>query len=203
MKARDYVAEVRRYRDCIGNLVWASPMDWMTEQEVLKKTGLTVAHHQMWTLLNFVSLLNEAPDLPWVPVLQGLSWGDYMRHTDMYRDSGVDLKAFPVVGVGTMCRRQGTTTPNAVLATLHSMGLKSHAYGYKLKGLALAHPHLESSDSLAWSYAARKRPPLEGCGHAHCNNCLRYALLWRKKVMKLLGRDDPPEPETAEQKLLF
>jgi len=27
------------------------------------------------------------------------------------------------------------------------------------------------------------RPPMPGCTHKHCGNCLRYALAWRERVV--------------------
>jgi len=160
------VAEVRRYVECIGNLAWAASMDWMTEENILEKTGKTIEAHQVLTVLNYVELMGAAPDLPWVPVLQGRSIGDYWHHVEMYQRAGVDLKAAPVVGCGSLCRRQLSTAMNAMLATLARVDkLRIHAFGYKLRGLALAHLDLASSDSLAWSYAAaqvsgrKRRPP--------------------------------------------
>jgi hypothetical protein len=193
---RQYVTEVRRYVECIGNLAFAAPMDWMVEDQVLAKTGLTVQTHQMLTLLNFVELLNADDRLPWIPVLQGRSAGDYFRHAEMYAAAGVDLKRWPLVGVGTMCRRSAETLPNAVLHALARVdGLRLHAFGYKLRGLALSKDDLVSSDSLGWSYHARRTPPLPECAgtHERCNNCLRFALQWRTKVLRLLGKEEPPE----------
>lgn len=201
---KTYVEETRRYLECIGNMRWASSQDWMCEPQILQKTGLTVEEHQRRTLENYRELMQLAPDVPWAPVLQGWSVGDYWRHAEAYQDAGIDLAKAPVVGVGTMCRRQSTTRANALLATLHADGIRCHAFGYKLRGLALAHEHLTSADSLAWSYAARRRPPLPGCQHTHCNNCRKFALLWRRKVLRLLGQpDEPLPPEPPVQRLLF
>ena len=47
---------------------------------------------------------------------------------------------------------------------------------------------LRSADSLAWSYRARKHPPLPGCPHARCNHCLPYALAWRARVLQAIRR---------------
>jgi hypothetical protein len=76
-----YVAAVRRYRDQIGNLMWAAPQDWMCEPIVINGgkvgrltfvgTGLSVAEHQRRTVANLLELRQLAPDLPFIPVLQG------------------------------------------------------------------------------------------------------------------------------------
>jgi hypothetical protein len=37
---------------------------------------------------------------------------------------------------------------------------------------------------MAWSIAARRRPPLPGCTrHKNCANCSRYALTWRRELL--------------------
>lgn len=201
-----YAEEARRYLACIGNLRWAAVQDWMCEPQILAKTRLTVEEHQRRTLASYQELMALAPEVPWVPVLQGWTVGDYWRHAEAYQAAGIELSKAPVVGVGTICRRQNTTRANALIATLVTVDkLRLHAFGYKLRGLALGHEYLQSADSLAWSYAARRKPALPECEgrHASCQNCLRYALRWRRKVMQLLGTDDGPPEEPPVQKLLF
>jgi hypothetical protein len=39
---------------------------------------------------------------------------------------------------------------------------------------------------MAWSFDARHSPPLEGCEHSTCANCLRFALRWRERVLKAI-----------------
>src|SRR5438093_13421298 len=112
-----YIAEVRRYVECIGNLQWAAAMDYMVEPSILRKTGLTVKEHQRRTIENYLELRAKAPDLPWVPVLQGWSIVEYWEHEEAYRKAGVDLAALPLVGVGSVCRRQGTTGIGVLMAT--------------------------------------------------------------------------------------
>lgn len=199
----EYVAQVRRYVDFIGNLQWAAQMDLMCEPQILAKTGMTVEEHQRLTVENFLELRDKAPEVPWVPVLQGWSIGDYWRHEEAFRRAGVELEKLPLVGVGTMCRRQGTTGAGVILATLAASRLRLHAFGLKLKGLTLSSGYVVSADSLAWSYAARKRPPLPECEHARCNNCLRFALRWRRKVLDAVGLADPHREEPPVQRTLF
>lgn len=43
---------------------------------------------------------------------------------------------------------------------------------------------LVSADSLAWSYAARRQPPLPDCPHARCNNCIDWASQWGAFVVE-------------------
>jgi hypothetical protein len=104
-EARDYVAAVRRYAEEIGNLEWAAPMDWMVEPAMLAKTGLSVRDHQRRTVENFLHLRELAPDLPFIPVLQGWTIEDYLRCVDRYAAAGIDLTSYPTVGLGSVCRR--------------------------------------------------------------------------------------------------
>lgn len=186
--ARQYVAEVRRYRDEIGLLDFAAPQDWMCEPKMLAKTGLSVEQHQQRTLDNYRELCALAPDLPWIPVLQGWSLGQYWRHAEQYDAAGVDLAALPLVGVGSVCRRQRTTRAGVLFASLHAEGIKLHGFGLKLTGLAASAQHLASADSMAWSYDARRAAPLPGHTHKSCANCIDWALGWREDVLNALGR---------------
>jgi hypothetical protein len=59
------------------------------------------------------------------------------------------------------------------MATLKADGLQPHCFGMKMRGLELSAAQIVSADSLAWSYAASRRPAMEGCEHASCQNCLK------------------------------
>jgi hypothetical protein len=183
-----FAAEAERYQREIGLLDFAAPMDWMCEPDMLKRTGLTVEEHQRRTVANFLELRALAPSVPWIPVLQGWTSGDYDRHAEDYYAAGVDLAALPRVGVGTVCRRQDTARIGTVLACLAAEGLKLHAFGFKLRGLELAAPSIASADSMAWSMNARRNPPLAGHTHQHCTNCQEYALQWRGLALGAIER---------------
>jgi hypothetical protein len=178
-----YAAAVRRYRDEIGGLAWAAPQDWMCEPSILARTGLTVERHQERTVANLVDLRELAPDLPIVPVLQGWTLADYHRCVDQYQRAGVDLQAEPIVGLGSVCRRQATGEIEEIVQSLAALGLRLHGFGVKTAGLGRYAEHLVSADSLAWSYDARRSEPLAGCRHRNCANCLAYALAWRDRIL--------------------
>ena len=82
------MAAVRRYRDEIGRLEWAAPIDWMCEPFMLAKTGLAIAVHQAHTVANYLELRSLVPELPFVPVLQGWSRDDYLLRTSSTRPTG-------------------------------------------------------------------------------------------------------------------
>lgn len=187
LDAKAYVAEVRRYRDEIGNLAWAAPQDWMCEPQMLAKTGLTVADHQRRTVDNLLELRTLAPDLWFMPVLQGWALTDYLDHIEQYAAAGIDLRKEFCVGVGSVCRRQATSLATSLFTLLAQAGIRVHGFGLKTQGLrheqaALFPSALVSADSMAWSAAARRAEPLPGHTHSNCANCLEYALRWRRRL---------------------
>ncbi|WP_019901588.1 hypothetical protein [Salinispora arenicola] len=211
---REYVARLRRYRDEIGGLSWAAPQDWMCEPIVINGgqvgpirfagSHLSVAEHQRRTVLNFAQLRDLAPDLPIVPVVQGWKADDYLRCVDLYASLlQLDLSKEPLVGLGSVCRRQGTKGAGQILRGLHRYGVRRlHGFGFKTLGLSAYGHLLTSADSLAWSDVARKlrRPALPQCAaagrHKNCANCLPYALQWRTRVLAAAAR-------SAHQPALF
>jgi hypothetical protein len=192
----DYVARVRRYRDQVGQLAWAAPQDWMCEPVVIAGgragplrfvgTGLSVAEHQARTVDNYAQLRDLAPDLPFIPVVQGYTTDDYLACVDLYTAAGIDLTTAPLVGLGSVCRRQATTEAEHIITALHHRGVRNlHGFGVKTLGLARYGHLLTSADSLAWSIDARlERRPMPGCTrHKNCANCPRYALHWRARLL--------------------
>jgi hypothetical protein len=154
----------------------------------LEQNGM-LASHQRRTIQNYLELTRKAPDIRWLPVLQGWSIADYERHLQQWWNAGVDLEKLPLVGVGSICRRQATIVAEDLIRYLWSQGLKLHGFGFKSQGLRKVSSYLVSADSMAWSYAARRKPPLPGCkGHKNCANCLKYALWWRAGLLETIEK---------------
>lgn len=181
--ASEYVSEVRHYSQVVGRLELAAPQDWMCEPAMLAKTGKDVREHQALTVQNYLELKSMAPELPWFPVLQGWMPIDYLRHMEMYSRAGVELDREPLVGLGSVCRRQGTLLIAQIVEGLCELGLHLHGFGFKVSGLRRAWKFLRSADSAAWSAEAGRRVPLPGHTHKHCNNCFEYAELWRARIL--------------------
>jgi hypothetical protein len=147
-------------------IVAAVAQDYMCEPFMLAKTGLTVADHQRLTIERYDDLVAELDRLfggkcpfPVMPVLQGYDPADYVRHIRAYGDR---LKPGMWVGVGSVCKRNGT--PEKIVEVLEAIhaefpGLKLHGFG--VKQTSLLHPAvrflLDTADSMAWSFAARKQ----------------------------------------------
>lgn len=218
LTAEEYVAEVRRYREELGpeRMLWAAPQDYMCEEAVIRggifkgqrfhgtrelrglKPGepeqdLTAAVriHQRLTVQNAVDLRRLAPDIPFILVLQGNNFEDYKHCARLYRDAGFDLTAEPLVGLGSVCRRENTEEIAEIVDYFYEQGLRMHGFGVKTGGLGIYGDQLVSADSQAWSYGYRKRKiKLSQCTHRAmtCANCKEGALAWYRRV-----KDTPPD----------
>jgi hypothetical protein len=195
--AEQYVAEVRRWRDEIGGLEWAAVQDWMCEPQILLRTGYTVAQHQTFTFNSYIRLMALDGSIPWVPVLQGFREDEYLRHADYYEKMlGFPLSRLPLVGLGSICRRQGTREAERIVGRLVRLfGVKLHLFGFKLKGLRRCAGLAASADSMAWSSRARfawdrdGKRMLPDCTHPKsCSNCPAWALHWKRAKVDPLTR---------------
>lgn len=142
-----------------------SPKTTCAKLSCLKKTGLTIVDHQRLTVERYDELVAELDRLfdgecpfPVMPVLQGYAPADYVRHIAMYGDR---LKPGMWVGVGSVCKRNGK--PWQILAVLSAIKAERPdllLHGFGVKTTALSHPGviemLDTADSMAWSYSARK-----------------------------------------------
>jgi hypothetical protein len=171
-----YLEDVHRF-DEAGRLRWAAPMDWMCEPHMLERTGLSVREHQQRTVENFIEL-DRRSIVPIIPVLQGWELDDYLACIDIYADAGVDLQTRELVGIGSVCRRQATSEIAGLVREIASHGISLHGFGVKRAGIATYGEHLASADSMAWSFRARRRPPLPGHTHMNCANCFEFAQRW-------------------------
>lgn len=198
-----YVDLVRHLATRAPGLQWAAPQDWMCEPEALHATGLTVDDHQARTVDNFLQLRDLAPDLPFVPVLQGWAPGEHEACAARYEAAGIHLENEPLVGIGTICRRHDTDEIAGIVRRLHSAGYRLHGFGVKTGGIVRYRHLLTSADSLAWSYRAVKAarhgegPLGEGCTHRACGNCYRWAHQWHARIDAI-----EPEPEQLQLELL-
>lgn len=189
---QQYLDLATQLHEGLGGFDWIAPQDWMCEPIVVHGgvangqrfvgTGLSVLEHQHRTVENGLRLRELAPHLPIRLVVQGYSIDEYLHCVELYRRAGIDLSNEPLVGVGSVCRRQDTDEIAEVFRELHGAGLRMHGFGVKSAGFRKYAQYLASADSLAWSFNARReQQPMIGCegrGHINCANCLRYATRW-------------------------
>lgn len=190
---RQYVDDLRRIWEHVGPYDWAAGQDWMCEDLIIHGgtagpltfvgTHLSVAEHQRRTVQNFLELRSLAAELRIIPTLQGGTVPEYHACADLYESYGVNLRAEPTVGLGSVCRLQSTAKGAEIVTAMAARGYRLHGFGFKTLGLTKVGHLLTSADSLAWSYHSRKRPPMPGHTHKNCANCLPYALKWRGRVL--------------------
>lgn len=178
--AEEYVSQVRALDVQTGTLEWAAIQDWMCEDSALAATGLTVADHQALTLASFLELRRLAPELRWLPVLQGKTTDDYLAHLAAYVAAGVPLPYMERVGLGSVCRRQGSDEIAELVRALAARGIRLHGFGVKSQGLAKCADSLASSDSLAWSKGAMARFPGQ-------QNSQRLAEQYRDRMEEIIS----------------
>lgn len=188
-----YAREIRRWKNC-GNLLAAVSQDWMCEQHILTKTGLTIDQHQSHTIARYDALLAEETGVYIMPVLQGYAPFDYVRHIKLYGDR---LAPGQWVGVGSVCKRNGD--PNQIAAVLLAIkherpDLRLHGFGLKTTALGspLVTSLLHTADSMAWSFHARI--------NGRNGNDWREAAAW---VKKMTDRRDAWEEMMEKQSDLF
>lgn len=153
----EYAEQIVRWKQC-GNLLAAVTQDWMCEPFILEKTGMTIEEHQEKTIARYDELLRYETGVYIMPVLQGYDPGDYVRHLQMY---GSRLKKGAWVGVGSVCKRNSKPQAvEAILLAIHEAraDLRLHGFGLKKTALtsSIVEQLLESGDSMAWSFHARK-----------------------------------------------
>lgn len=180
-----YAAQIKRWSKN-GNLLAAVAQDYMCEAHMLKITGMTIEQHQQLTIERYDALMKcEVGGVYILPVLQGYSPADYVRHIEMYGDR---LKHGAWVGVGSVCKRNGD--PRAIEAVLMAIkavrpDLLLHGFGLKSTALSswIVRELLHTADSMAWSFAARKQ--------GRNSNDWREAKAWTERINS--------RPEPAQQ----
>jgi len=152
-----YASIINRWAVEGSGLVAAVAQDYMCEDFILEKTGLTIADHQRLTIERYDALRERVSGVLVMPVLQGYAPADYVRHVRAY---GGRLELGAYVGVGSICKRNTNVAAieEVLLAVKRERpDLRLHGFGVKTTALSsgLVLDLLESADSMAWSYRAR------------------------------------------------
>lgn len=223
LTAAQYVTEVRHQLEQLGRdaVVAIAQQDWMCETVVIdgghtkdgrfagtrtlldpeRRLSLDemVLQHQRLTVANFVELRRLAPDLPIFPVLQGQSLQQYLRHLAMFLAVGVRVGDEPLVGLGSVCRRQGTQETAHLVRALAAYGLRLHGFGVGARGLSLYGTQVASIDSNAFSYHGRRQGL---CPHGAVKwetNCpVNAREWWRRAGARLPGTAGQALAQAAE-----
>lgn len=181
--------------------------EWIGNPRRFKILRQRVCVHQQRTIDNLLTLREVAPEVPWIPVLQGWFAQDYFAHANAYYRAGIDLKAEPLVGLGSVCRRSKLDEAELVISVLSDMGFRLHGFGLKKTAFRnkVVASQLASADSMAWSLGGRYDGKVckTGKHKGPCNNCLNWAIEWRDQTLEIIdetivaGADDQVD-EDAE-----
>ncbi|MBO8160602.1 MAG: hypothetical protein H0Z24_03105 [Thermosipho sp. (in: Bacteria)] len=176
MPVEEYAEQIHRWAHC-GRLLAAVSQDYMCEPFILEWTRMTVEEHQELTIERYMQLKKLVLDVDIMPVLQGYTPAECVRHIRMYGES---LRYGAWVGVGSVCKRN--SNPMDVLDVLYAIkkareDLRLHGFGLKITALKnfSIRRLLFSADSMAWSYHARK--------NGRNANDWREAKVFEKKVL--------------------
>lgn len=161
----EYATECNRLVVLNPGLSAVVSQDYMCEAHMLARTGLTLAEHQRLTIERYDALLPLIRNVYLMPVLQGYSLQSYLDHIDQY---GARLGLGAYVGVGSICKRNGDMRQiEAILCAIKRKrpDLRLHGFGLKTTALfsGVVRDCLESADSMAWSFSARRQGRNQNC----------------------------------------
>lgn len=180
----ELVDAVRLYQAAVGGLQWVTPQDWPCSPAMLAMTHRSLLEHQRLTVESYCQLTTLAPDVPFIPVIQGWGLADYEFCLALYSGHGVDLATLPLVGVGSTSQSQHDLAE--ILRWLHGQGLRLHIFNAPQRTLQRCSRYLASASSAEWRVGARKNP-LPGHTHKSCAECMDFAVAWRADAMKRLA----------------
>lgn len=154
----EYAEQIKRWSRC-GNMVAAVSQDYMCDPFILDITGKTVEEHQKLTIDRYDKIKSLCPDQYIMPVLQGYTIDEYLRHIEMY---GERLEDGMWVGTGSVCKKNSSIIDiERILVAIKSERPKLRLHGFGIKHTALSsyivRVLLYSADSMAWSFAARRQ----------------------------------------------
>ena len=186
-----YTITEAQYLNCILRLNpgVAFCQDWMCEDSILRKTGLTIVEHQTLTTNSYLALSKHSPVV--MPVLQGVTPEDYVNHLHLYKQRCETTGL--LFGLGSVCRRRDYREIEKIVCTLNNSepGIKLHGFGVKttaFKSDFLVRT-LYSADSMAWSFSGRYAPRKCGGCKKLCQNCFYYSIQWYGRVRELIEGD--------------
>lgn len=156
--AEDYADFIVRMCGVLGTVEHVGIQDWMCTPSLMGRTGKTVLEHQERTVASFFELRQLAPGVPWLPTLQGFTLEDYLVCAELYLRSGFDIRTAALVGLGSVCQRNGSEELTELIQALCDAfpGVPFHGFGIKKKGILASCFQLRSFDSMAWSEEARR-----------------------------------------------
>ncbi len=206
VRYRGYPWTVAQYLDLCAAAPWQwfASADLCVEPEVAHDRGEVFDRISGTARLNrecLIAAREHGIEDRFVPVAQGWHPHDYLRCLDRMPD----VSGFPVLGVGSMCRRhvEGDTDILRVVDVLdRALGtspVRLHLFGLKTTGMAElhGHPRIASVDSQAYGVSARQAA--RKGGFSKTNTYLaRVMAAWYRQQKTLLAA--PARPFRAPER---
>lgn len=183
---------------------WAAVMDYACEPGVNREILSTNLKRIEATIENERACRNAAPDLPWLPVLQGDALAERLYDLKLREKAG--LLPGPMAGIGSICGRGIISARETILFYLSHLGpeTKYHAFGLHVQALDCLQTRsiIASWDSYSWNWGRGQkdldRPAeyLRRDEETRSDYVLRLARLYYENTIK-------PRLETPSQMLLL
>jgi hypothetical protein len=172
------VSEIENIMDKVATPDWIASSDFPTPFSMQERQGRAIAIHQRLTALD--------PDLPFRPALYGRSARDLLVHADLWRLEHPDVISF-VVGLGD--HEDEDLLP--VLNELKDRDLRLHLLNHSIRRASRTMLKLfDSFDTISYE-VMMSEPPLPGCKHKKCSDCLPKALAWEAKTLSKYQVNQP------------
>jgi hypothetical protein len=124
-----------------------------------------------------------------------LNWAapqDWMCEPQVLKKTGFTVPEHQLLTVQNfqLLRDLALRPVQRIVRELFDDGIKMHGFGVKSDGLPAIGDFLASSDSMAWSFTAR-REDRNLCGIPHvsprCHHCRKWATMWADKTTAKIG----------------
>lgn len=159
-----YPWEPAQYAEFIRAVSRDVPLDFCAILDYACERGVNREHYQTnverieATIENERACREAAPDLPWLPVLQGDTLEE--RSYDLSRRRGLGMLPTDYAGIGSVCGR-GAKAARAVIRfyAAHLFGVRYHAFGMHVGAMddKVVPGALRSWDSYSWTWARGAR----------------------------------------------
>lgn len=204
-----YPWSVQQYADFVAAvsrdvaLDFCAIMDYACEPSVNREIYRSNKERIKATIRNESECFRVAPDLPWLPVLQGDTLEE--RAFDIAIRRRMGMLPGEHAGIGSMCGRGRAGAVETILFYRDQLpGVKFHCFGMHIQALDddFCFDAVRSWDSYGWNWGRgaknKDRPPeyLKRPGESHTQLTLRLANLYQKNTIA-------PRLERARQGVLL
>ena len=153
----EYVEFIRKSSENV-RLDFCAVMDYACEPDVNRTVNPTNIDRIKATVENEALCIAAAPDLPWLPVLQGDNLSEREFDIEYRAKNNVEIK--PYMGIGSVCKRGAKKAREVVRFYAGTLtGVRYHAFGLDVRALNKCDVlrNIKSWDSYAWAFGRGMR----------------------------------------------